>query len=73
MSTKELHDTYWNSTDAISIDTFRRLLSDDIVVLCSSLEKRVTDSMMNALKIRQRFALKKISKANIEGEILQII
>ncbi|OZJ01665.1 hypothetical protein BZG36_05719 [Bifiguratus adelaidae] len=81
MNGKELHNTYWNEPRAnpnfvggsrveeIDISTFRTLLKEDVYILCSSLERKITDKTMSVLKIHQRFLLKKINKTNIEGEV----
>lgn len=77
LDAKKLHDIYFeelasehNVVQKISIDTFRKLANGHtILILCSSLQKKVADFWRNeALSLKQRFLLKEISRSNIEGE-----
>jgi adenine specific DNA methylase Mod len=73
LDTYALHEFYWGSTKCITIDTFRKLLNNKVYILCSSLEKEITDSKaMRSLNIRQRFLIKEITPSNIDGTIIDL-
>lgn len=68
-----LHRHYWDEkAKHICVSTFRTLLEGVVYILCSSLERRVSDFSANTMNIKQRFMLKEISKGNIEGKDVEI-